>query len=56
MIGREEERRSFAKAMSAKESQFIALYGRRRVGKTYLVRESLGRDFVFEHVRVYDRL
>ena len=54
MIGREEERRSFAKAMSAKESQFIALYGRRRVGKTYLVRESLGRDFVFEHVGVYD--
>ncbi len=56
MIGREKERRSFAKAMAAKESQFIALYGRRRVGKTYLVRESLGRDFVFDHVRVYDRL
>lgn len=54
MIGREEEQVSFEKAMSAKESQFIALYGRRRVGKTYLVRESLGRDFVFEHVGVYD--
>lgn len=54
MVGRKEELRSLEKAMRAKESQFVAVYGRRRVGKTYLIRESLGRDFIFEHVGPYD--
>lgn len=54
MIGRRDEILSLDKAMRAKESQFVAVYGRRRVGKTYLVREVLGREFIFEHVGVYD--
>ncbi len=30
-------------------SQFIAVYGRRRVGKTYLIEECFNRSFAFHH-------
>lgn len=36
-------------ALKANESQFIAVFGRRRVGKTYLVREALAGSFAFQH-------
>ena len=39
MIGRKGEQQLLARALESKEAQFIALYGRRRVGKTFLVRE-----------------
>jgi len=42
MIGRTEERRLLRAAAEETEAQFVAVYGRRRVGKTYLVRETLG--------------
>lgn len=50
MIGRTEERRLLRAAAEETEAQFVAVYGRRRVGKTYLVRETLGPDFTFAHV------
>lgn len=49
MIGREKERNSLLKTLDSDESEFVAVYGRRRVGKTYLVREAFGNRFVFEH-------
>lgn len=49
LIGREKEKNILLEALSAKSSQFVAVYGRRRVGKTYLVRETLKKHFVFEH-------
>jgi uncharacterized protein len=39
MIGREVEIKILESVYHANEAQFIALYGRRRVGKTYLVNE-----------------
>ena len=54
MVGRKEELLALERAMRSDESQFVAVYGRRRVGKTYLVREALGREFIFEHVGPYD--
>jgi AAA+ ATPase superfamily predicted ATPase len=33
---------------SSKKSEFVAVYGRRRVGKTYLVRETFSDKFTFE--------
>lgn len=36
-------------AFNSEESQFIAVYGRRRVGKTYLIRQTYGGLFTFEH-------
>ncbi len=39
--------------MKAEESQFIAVYGRRRVGKTFLIREAFNYNFVFQHTGTY---
>ena len=39
LIGRELEQQRLLQAVNEEDSMFIALYGRRRVGKTYLVRE-----------------
>lgn len=49
MIGRIEEKKRLLNALESDESQFIAVYGRRRVGKTYLVRETFGNKFTFAH-------
>jgi len=39
IIGRSREQKLLNKALLSKESEFIVVYGRRRVGKTYLIRE-----------------
>jgi hypothetical protein len=39
MIGRKREQQMLDRAFKAEEAQFLAIYGRRRVGKTWLVRE-----------------
>ena len=49
MIGRKNEQERLLRALSSDESEFIAVYGRRRVGKTYLVRETFDDDFAFQH-------
>ena len=41
LIGRDREVKLLRDLMTANESQFVAVYGRRRVGKTYLIREAL---------------
>ena len=56
MIGRSRERKMLLDALSSDESEFVAVYGRRRVGKTYLVRETFGGKFAFEHTGVKNGL
>lgn len=51
-IGREEEKYQLEEAYSSSESEFVAVYGRRRIGKTYLVRETLQNRFSFFHAGV----
>lgn len=41
MIGREDEIKYLKSLKSEEEPQFVAVYGRRRIGKTYLVREAV---------------
>ena len=41
MIGRKEELKALDWDMSRPESQLVVVYGRRRIGKTYLIRESI---------------
>ena len=41
VIGREEEQKELLGAIESNAPEFIALYGRRRVGKTYLVKNTL---------------
>ena len=40
LIGREKEKEVLLNALNEEYSQFIAVYGRRRVGKTFLIRET----------------
>ena len=48
IIGRKIEKGMLEEVFSSKSSEFIAIYGRRRVGKTYLVRETFADKFIFE--------
>ena len=41
IIGRKEEKKLLKKRLGSKEAEFIALYGRRRVGKTFLINHVL---------------
>ena len=49
MIGRKEEIESLREAATADRSRFIVVYGRRRVGKTFLIREAFDYRFTFSH-------
>ena len=49
MIGRKKERNSLLAAEKAAQSGFVAIYGRRRIGKTFLVRETFGERLTFSH-------
>ena len=49
MIGRKEEIEELIERYESKEAEFVAVYGRRRVGKTYLVDEVLGDSITFRH-------
>ena len=48
LIGREKEKQILLNALIEEYSQFIAVYGRRRVGKTFLIRESYEYKFYFQ--------
>ena len=49
LISRKAEKKSLMNAWNKGGPQFIAIYGRRRIGKTYLVKEVYGDKFVFHH-------
>lgn len=49
IIGREKERKELLEAYESEESKFVAVYGRRRVGKTYLVRQTFKDMILFAH-------
>jgi len=48
LIGREKEIRRLNRALEEREAQLIIVYGRRRVGKTFLINEYFGGDFSFK--------
>ena len=47
LIGREPELGALNRYFSSGRSEFIAVYGRRRVGKTFLIRKSVDDQFAF---------
>lgn len=53
MIGRENEVRILEQYYRSDKSEMVAVYGRRRVGKTFLVRETLGNRFDFDFTGIY---
>lgn len=52
MIGRTEETKFLKSLLEEEEPQFVAVFGRRRIGKTYLIRESYGHEFTFQHTGI----
>ena len=49
MIGRSEEIFELEKLYESKKSELVAIYGRRRVGKTYLVSQTFSDRITFHH-------
>ena len=47
IVGRKREKDSLKNCLMSKRPEFIVLYGRRRVGKTYLIREYFNKQFSF---------
>ena len=52
MIGRIAEKARLLKYAESDESEFVAVYGRRRVGKTYLIRQTFQDRFSFQHTGI----
>jgi len=48
LIGRKQEKETFKHCLNSTESKLVALYGRRRVGKTFLVRKYFQSKIKFE--------
>ena len=53
IIGREVEISALERLYKSKKSEFVAIYGRRRIGKSYLVSEVYGSKIVFSAVGTY---
>lgn len=49
MIGRREEIRELRRRLDSNQPEFVAVYGRRRIGKTFLINEVFGSRFAFHH-------
>ena len=54
LVGREAERRQLELAIGSKDPEFIAIYGRRRVGKTFLVRRLFAAELCFELTGIHN--
>jgi AAA+ ATPase superfamily predicted ATPase len=52
MIGRKEEQVELQQVIESKQSEFVVVFGRRRVGKTFLIREFFKNNFVFYHTGI----
>ena len=49
MIGRKHEIEQLIDVYETGQSEFVAVYGRRRIGKTFLITEAFGNRFAFHH-------
>lgn len=49
MIGREREENQLKKLYNSKKAHLVAVYGRRRVGKTYLINQTFKGRITFSH-------
>lgn len=56
VIGREEEISTISRLYASERSEFLAIYGRRRVGKSFLIEEVLEDKFSFVAVGLYQKI
>jgi uncharacterized protein len=47
LIGRESEKKIIEELLESSQSEFLAIYGRRRIGKTYLIDQVCGNKIIF---------
>ena len=47
IVGRRREKEKLEEALKSDRSELIAVYGRRRIGKTHLIREFYAKQFAF---------
>ena len=52
IIGRKKEIEELERLYNSGKSEFVAVYGRRRVGKTFLIKQALKDRFTFQHTGV----
>ena len=57
MVGRVLEKQLLQRAIDRQQAQIVIVYGRRRVGKTFLINEFFNNDFAFKHTALspFDR-
>ena len=57
IIGRKNEIAELKRYYNSGRAEFVAIYGRRRVGKTFLINEVFHDDMIFHHTGLspYDR-
>lgn len=54
IIGKRDELTQLRGLLKSYKSEFCAVYGRRRVGKTFLIREAFNYKFTFQHTGILD--
>jgi len=47
MVGRKKEQRELNRLLKSDKSELLAVYGRRRIGKTYMIRTFYEKNIVF---------
>ena len=47
IVGRLHEQQLLTDTLASQRSELVAIYGRRRIGKTYLIREFFGDKVIF---------
>ena len=52
IVGREEEIKELNKLYNSDRPEFVAVYGRRRVGKTFLIKQAMKGRITFQHTGV----
>lgn len=55
VIGRKEELAELRIVRESNDPEFVVIYGRRRVGKTFLVNQFFGNDFIFKVTGIAER-
>ena len=53
VVGRKREIALLKECHKTAKSEFVVVYGRRRIGKTFIVNESLSKNFVFHVTGIY---
>lgn len=54
LVGRTYERKLLNQALQSKKPELIVMFGRRRIGKTFLIRQTLEKDILFEITGIYN--